>query len=109
MPKSATISLVSALLGVTIFLGIQWSVGIFPTKQQLIAVGVDCFNGAAILSLFYIFYANEKATAARFGAVVRSNISTIIVALMISFIGSLFDIASHFDAPVGLSDAEVTG
>jgi hypothetical protein len=95
VPKSATFSLGAAVFGLILYLWANWSVTPFPTKQSFIAVGVDCFNAAAILSLFIVLYNTEKVSAAKFGSVVRANISTIIIALLISMIGSIFDIVAH--------------
>ncbi len=96
MPKSITFSLIVAILGVCLFAYL--SAGATPpvTEQKYVSVALDFFNAAAILSLFYILYSSEKATAAKFGSIVRDNIATVIVALLINLVTTAVDIFSYF-------------
>ncbi len=66
------------------------------TEQEYISVALAFFNSAAILSLFYILYSSEKETAAKFGSIVRDNIATVIVALLINLISTVVDIFGYF-------------
>lgn len=79
------------------FSGIRYYSGSLPGNEQTyVQVAVVSFNSVAILSLFIVFYQAETSTNAQFGKAIRDNISTIIVALIISFIGSVISLVKLF-------------
>jgi hypothetical protein len=101
----------AAILAALIFAGVDygsWKAGTSPIGQSVAAfvprgplyleVALATFNSVAICCLGVIFYAHEKSTAAQFGAVVRNNISTIILALLIAFIRSIIEVVTMFFA-----------
>ena len=96
MPKSITFSLVIAIVGFSIFALTRMGEAEPTTEQEYVSVALAFFNSAAILSIFYILYKAEKESAARFGAIVRNNIATVIVALLINMIGAVVDIFGYF-------------
>lgn len=96
MPKSVAISIVAAIIGCAIFALLNGEVEPRPNRQDYINVALNFFTVTAIICLFVIFYRYEKADDAAFGSVVRNNISTIIIALLIQFIGTIIDIVTRF-------------
>lgn len=96
MPRSTTLAVFAALL-VPVFVAVyRWQSGTPITdRDDFIALAMAGFNCAAILSVIVILALCEKETNASFGRVVRANLSTIIVALIISFIGSIFNIVDR--------------
>ena len=85
-----------ALLGVAVFAFVHSGTVPPKTEQNYISVALAFFNASAILCLFYILYKSEKETAAKFGAIIRDNISTVIVALLINLISTAVDIVAYF-------------
>lgn len=85
-----------AILGTIVFA--CWTAGATPPTEdrQYVNVAVDLFNISAILCLFYILYDSEKKTASQFGAIIRDNISTIIVALLMVLIKTTVDLIGYF-------------
>ena len=67
-----------------------------PTKQDYVGVALDFFNAAAILCLFAILYRSEAQSAKEFGKIMRDNISTVVVALLINLITTAVDIYERF-------------
>lgn len=66
------------------------------SEKMYVTVAVDLFNVSAITFLFYILYKSEKETAENFGSVMRDNIATIIVALLMALVKTAVEIAHHF-------------
>ena len=85
-----------AIIGVSIFAFLKMGSNPPATEQDYVSVALAFFNAAAILSLFYILYSAEKETAAKFGAIVRDNIATVIVALLINLISTMVDLFGYF-------------
>jgi hypothetical protein len=96
LPKSITFSLIVAILGVCLFAYLNAGSTPPVTEQNYVSVALAFFNAAAIISLFYILYSSEKETAAKFGSIVRDNIATVIVALLINLVTTAVDISSYF-------------
>ena len=93
---SSFVSLAAAVSAVAAFFALNLGVVPHPSKAAYFAVAVDVFNTFAILSLFVILYRAERQDDGDFGAVVRRDVSTIVLALLISLIGSAHDAASRF-------------
>jgi len=85
-----------ALVGTAIFALLNHGSLPQPTEQTYISVALAFFNTSAISSLFYILYKSEKFSAAKFGSIVRDNISTVIVALLINLIRTTVEIFRYF-------------
>lgn len=88
--------MVVSIIGVIVFAVLNTGSTSPATDQDYVSVALAFFNAAAILSLFYILYSAEKETAAKFGSIVRDNIATVIVALLINLISTVVDIFSYF-------------
>lgn len=96
MPKSVSLSLAISLLGTLLFAYRNWDPSQPLPEQTYISVALALFNASAITSLFVILYRSEREPAERFGAVMRDNIATIIVALLINLISTLVEIFGYF-------------
>ena len=110
MPKSATISLIAALLAVLLYACLDyWTwhaeqtsdilssrVRWLPDSKVYVEIAIGTFNAVAVVCLGILFYRNEKSSHAAFGAVVRNNLSTIIFALLIALIQSFIEIITIF-------------
>lgn len=66
-------------------------------EKDYAAVALAFFNAGAILSLFIILYCAEKNSAEDFGKIMRDNIATIIVALLINFINASYEIFTYLN------------
>ncbi len=97
MPKSLTISLAAALIGVAVYYFWTFGNGVTETQNDFIAVAVNFFNISAIFCLFFILATCEKSSAEEFGGVMRDNISTIVVALFINVIMTGYDLLLKFN------------
>lgn len=96
MPKSIAISVVVALLGVGLFAVLNFDADPAISRQTYISVALAFFNTTAIVCLFYLLYDAEKATAEQFGNLMRNNIATVIVALVINLMISFMDLVGYF-------------
>ena len=96
MPKSVAVSVVAAILGCVVYAIWLPDSDSPPDRRDYISVALDCFTISAIVCLFIIFYRYEKENNEAFGEVVRNNISTVVIALLIQFIGTGIDIFSRF-------------
>lgn len=98
MPRSITVSLLAALAGATAFSFYSLFIGATRTQADDTSVALAFFNASAVLCLFVILYRNEHASHEQFGRIIRANISTIIVALLIDLIGTVVNIGFRFGA-----------
>jgi uncharacterized membrane protein YGL010W len=71
-------------------------VTVSPNFQDYINIALNCFALSAVVCLFVIFYIYEKESDELFDQVVWDNISTIVIALLIQFIGTGIDVVSCF-------------
>lgn len=96
MPKSLTVSLVVAFSALAIY---WWTTnGTSPAKMQedYISVTLGAFNLAAIIAFFVILAKHESAAPDAFGKVVRDNISTVVAALIINVVITVYTLPEFF-------------
>lgn len=86
----------AALPGVAVFAFMNSASAPPPSEQTYVSVALAFFNASAILSLFVILYRSERETAEKFGSIIRDNVSTVIVALLINLIGTVVEIFGYF-------------
>lgn len=86
MQKSLSIPLLFALAGTIVYALIVWIGDRTVTPQSYANFAVETFNFTFILCLFWILYSYEKKPDREFGRVIRDNISTIVVSLLISLV-----------------------
>ena len=96
MPKSISFSLLAALLGFGLFSYLNRGTVPPLDKQTYVTVAISFFNAAAIFSLFVILFRSERFTNEAFGEIIRNNIATIILALLINFVTVIVELYSYF-------------
>jgi hypothetical protein len=100
VPRSVALAGFLALLGTVVFAGWNWNTSPPPGKQAYTSVAVEVFNFSALAIFMWILYRSEKKSAEDFGKVIRANISTIVVALLISLISSFIDVLGLFGVAI---------
>lgn len=96
MPKSVTIPFAIALIGTAIYAYCHWGATPALDDQNYILVAVSFFNLSTLIALTAILYQSEKNSAEDFGKIMRDNISTIVVSLLINIVTSTVDIFKLF-------------
>lgn len=66
------------------------------TEQEYIHATLSFFSLSTILSLLYILYKGERYSDQDFGAMLRSNLTTVVVALLINLVVIAVDIRDYF-------------
>ena len=94
--KSAIICSAIALLSVVIYFYCNIETDPHPTAQEYVSVGTSSFSVCAIIYLFYLMYRHEKKENHEFGAAMRDNAATLVVALLINIIFSAHELVRHF-------------
>lgn len=96
MAKSTAFSLVVAIVALAAFHLLKGTGAPSPDQRAYVAVAVSSFNCAAILALFVILYRSEGLNDEAFGKTLRNNLSTVIGALLISFVYTGYDLLTSF-------------
>jgi hypothetical protein len=88
MPKSVTIPVVVSIIALFVYLAIYRNANPPLTTPAYVTFTLDVFNFCTIVALFVILSLHERTTAADFGKAMRTNIPTVVVALLINMVYS---------------------
>jgi hypothetical protein len=83
MPKSVTIPVVVSIIALFVYLTIYRN-----ATPAYVTFTLDVFNFCTIVALFIILSLHERTTAADFGKAMRTNIPTVVAALLINLVYS---------------------
>jgi hypothetical protein len=88
MPKSVTIPVVVSIIALFVYLIIYRNANPPLTTPAYVTFTLDVFNFCTIVALFVILSLHERTTAADFGKAMRTNIPTVVAALLINLVYS---------------------
>ena len=88
MPKSVTIPVVVSIIALFVYLTIYRNANPSLTTSAYVTFTLDVFNFCTIIALFVVLSLHEQTTAADFGKAMRTNIPTVVVALLINLVYS---------------------
>jgi len=84
MPKSVTIPVAVSIIALFVYLAIHANTNPPLATPAYVTFTLDVFNFCTIGALFVILHLHERSTAADFGKVIRANLPTVVVALLIN-------------------------
>ena len=85
MPKSVTIPVVVSIIALFVYFTIYRNANPPLTTPAYVTFTLDVFNFCTIVALFIILSLHEQTTAADFGKAMRTNIPTVVAALLITW------------------------
>ena len=88
MPKSVTIPVVVTIIALFVYLTIYRNANPPLNTSAYVTFTLDVFNFCTIVALFIILALHERTTAADFGRTMRTNIPTVVAALLINLVYS---------------------
>ena len=88
MPKSVTVPVVVSIIALFVYLTIYRNANPPLTASAYLTFTLDVFNFCTIIALFVILSLHERTTAADFGKAMRTNIPTVVAALLINLVYS---------------------
>jgi hypothetical protein len=88
MPKSVTIPVVVSIIALFVYFTIYRNANPPLTTPAYVTFTLDVFNFCTIVALFVILSLHERTTAADFGKAMRTNIPTVVAALLINLVYS---------------------
>ena len=88
MPKSVTIPVVVTIIALFVYLTIYRNANPPLNTSAYVTFTLDVFNFCTIVALFIILALHERTTAADFGKAMRTNIPTVVAALLINLVYS---------------------
>jgi hypothetical protein len=88
MPKSVTIPVVVSVIALFVYFAIYRNANPPLTTPAYVTFTLDVFNFCTIVALFVILSLHEQTTPAQFGNAMRTNIPTVVAALLINLVYS---------------------
>jgi hypothetical protein len=88
MPKSITIPVIISIVALFVYLAIYRNANPPLTTPAYVTFTLDVFNFCTIIALFIILFLHEQTTPAQFGNAMRTNIPTVVAALLINLVYS---------------------